>query len=388
MVKILNSRLGNIFSTHSILQPSQFAGLSGGSTMSPINVAKQLIDDARTNNKEIWLYLQDLSKCYDRVDTRILRHAMTRLKIPLNFIDLVIDLFTNRRNYVLTDVGKTPDYDVLVGIDQGEVISPLLWCIYYDPLLTKVQQSSHLGYNLSHSFAPDVRSPALITKDAKVPALAYMDDTLWISGLHGNLQSILRIASSFYSFTNILINDFKARLLSSITKPVPKKKNQPRQSPPSQTTFNISPSHNITVKFTLYATSIRYLGAWISIKKNDSTIISHARWTINHAVYNMRNACLTDLQLLYIYNKVLIPQLEYRTQMTILTKDNCDAISSIFIQLFKAKLNLARSTPNAIPLNRWIYNYRDLYGVQLQAKLSNFLIALNHQSLLGKVTNI
>src|SRR5438128_12553535 len=102
----------------------------------------------------------------------------------------------------------------------------------------------------------------------------------------------------------------------------------------------------------------------------------------------MHNACLTDLQLFYIYNKVLIPQLEYKIQMTILTKDNCDAISSIFIQLFKAKLNLARSTPNAILLNRWIYNYRDLYGVQLQAKLSNFLIALNHQSLLGKVTNI
>ena len=238
--------------------------------MSPINVAKQLIDDARTNNKKIWLYLQDLSKCYDRVDTRILRHAMTRLKIPLSFVDLVIDLFTNRRNYVLTDVGKTPDYDVLIEIDQGEVISPLLWCIYYDPLLTKVQQSSHLGYNLSHSFAPDIRSPALITKDAKVPALAYMDDTLWISGLHGNLQSTLRIASSFYSFTNILVNDFKARLLFSVTKPIPKKKNQPRQPPPSQTIFNISPSHNITVKFTPYASSIRYLGAWISIKKNDT----------------------------------------------------------------------------------------------------------------------
>ena len=181
--------------------------------------------------------------------------------------------------------------------------------IYYDPLLTKVQQSSHLGYNLSHSFAPDIRSPALITKDAKVPALTYMDGTLWISGLHGNLQSILHIASSFYSFTNILINDFKARLLSSVTKPIPKK--------------------------TPYATSIRYLGTWISIKKNDTTIVSHARWTINHAVYNMRNACLTDLQLLYIYNKILIPQLEYRTQMTVLMKDNCNAISSIFIHSLK-----------------------------------------------------
>src|SRR5207248_4511703 len=140
-----------------------------------------------------------------------------------------------------------------------------------------------------------------------------------------------------------------------------KEKNQPRQPPPSHMTFNISPSHNITVKFTPYATSIRYLDAWISIKKNNTTIIGHARRTINHAVYNMHNAYLTDLQLLYIYNKVLISQLEYRTQMTILTKDNCDAISPIFIQLFKAKLNLARSTSNAILLNRWIYNYRDLY---------------------------
>ena len=74
--------------------------------------------------------------------------------------------------------------------------------------------------------------------------------------------------------------------------------------------------------------------------------------------------------------------------MTILSKDNCDKISAIFIQLFKSKLSLARSAPNAILLNRWIYNYRDLYGIQLQAKLSNFLIALNHKSLLGQVTYI
>src|SRR5436190_10266133 len=62
-----------------------------------------------------------------------------------------------------------------------------------------------------------------------------MDDTLWISGLHGNLQSILRIASSFYSFTNILVNDFKARLLSSVSKPVPKKRtNQDNHLPLKQ----------------------------------------------------------------------------------------------------------------------------------------------------------
>src|SRR5207237_5221315 len=164
--------------------------------MSPINVTKQLIDDARTNNKEIWLYLQDLSKCYDRVDTRILRHAMTRLKIPFNFIDLVIDLFTNRRNYVLTDVGKTPDYEVLVGIDQGEVISPLLWCIYYDPLLTKVEQQE-LGYNIVHQYRPNIYDRHAEYNCITVGDLAFMDDTTWITETKESLEEILKIADDF-----------------------------------------------------------------------------------------------------------------------------------------------------------------------------------------------
>src|SRR5947207_398397 len=89
--------------------------------MSPITVIKHMIDDARLNDKEIWIYLQDLFKCYDRVDTRILCHIMNQLKIPLGFINLILDLFTNRKNFVLTDVDKTKDYDVLVGIDQKGV---------------------------------------------------------------------------------------------------------------------------------------------------------------------------------------------------------------------------------------------------------------------------
>src|SRR2546423_14976690 len=83
----------------------------------------------------------------------------------------------------------------------------------------------------------------------------------------------------------------------------------------------------------------------------------------------MHYSKLTDLQLLYIHNKVLIPELEYRSQVTVLSKADCDTISSPILSLIKTKLQLARSTPNAMFYNRWIYNYRDFYGVQLQAKL-------------------
>ena len=59
-----------------------------------------------------------------------------------------------------------------------------------------------------------------------------------------------------------------------------------------------------------------------------------------------------------------------------------------FIRLFKHRLSIASTAPNAILLNNMIYNYRDLYGVQLQSKLSNFQVAINHPLLLGKITHL
>ena len=38
--------------------------------------------------------------------------------------------------------------------------------------------------------------------------------------------------------------------------------------------------------------------------------------------------------------------------------------------------------------NCYIYNFRDLYEVQKQSKITNFFIQLNNKGLLGQVTNI
>ena len=77
-----------------------------------------------------------MSKADDRVNIFMLRKAMARLCIPSFFINIITNLFLNRSNSVFTAYGNTDPYNVIVGIDQGEVISTLLWVIYYDPLLS------------------------------------------------------------------------------------------------------------------------------------------------------------------------------------------------------------------------------------------------------------
>ena len=55
---------------------------------------------------------------------------MNQLKIPELCIQVIINLFSKRKNAVFTVDGLSDYYDVRIGIDQEEFILPLLWCIY------------------------------------------------------------------------------------------------------------------------------------------------------------------------------------------------------------------------------------------------------------------
>ena len=212
MVRLLNNRLAKIFVQHKVLRGNQFAGLPGTSTFEPLRIINEIIEDAKEKHNEIWLLFQDMSKAYDRLNIHMLRHALDRLQIPSQFSTLICNLFTQRKNRVFTAVGTTTPYDVLIGIDQGEVISPLLWCIYYDPLLCEIEKQK-LGYTINHSYRQNVYSDSLTSLQHTSSSLAFMDDTTWIASSQQNLESILSIADDFNNLNNILVNKSKSELL-------------------------------------------------------------------------------------------------------------------------------------------------------------------------------
>ena len=138
--KIITNRLSNICSSYPILNNSNFVALPGNSTTTPITILSHLIEDAQVQNKEIWMLAQDISKAYDSVHIPLLKRALLRIKVPLSLVNLITNIFTHRSNSVITNFGNTKLYQVHDGIDQGETITPLLWRIYYDPLLSKITQ--------------------------------------------------------------------------------------------------------------------------------------------------------------------------------------------------------------------------------------------------------
>ena len=97
---------------------------------------------------------------------------------------------------------------------------------------------------------------------------------------------------------------------------------------------------------------------------------------------------ITDKQLLYIFNMVAIPRIEYRTQVTTLSHTECEKIAAPFRRILKNKLGLSITFPTANFQNNDVYSYRDLFEVQLQSKITNFIIQINDKGLLGTVTDI
>lgn len=148
MMKVLTSRLSARIQEHNLLRGLNFAALKGESTTSPIALLNCAIEDAREKNKELWIVCQDMAKAFDSVGLTPLKIALQRIKLPPNIIDFIIHIFKERKIKIITTYGLSNGFTAEDGIDQGEIISPLLWRIFYDPLLYRIQSDPKFGYTM------------------------------------------------------------------------------------------------------------------------------------------------------------------------------------------------------------------------------------------------
>ena len=79
-----------------------------------------------------------MSKAYDSVNLNLFRKSLIRINMPSKLIEILTNLLDDRHNRVITNLGLTNSYSVKNEIDQGETITPLFWCIYYDPFIHKI----------------------------------------------------------------------------------------------------------------------------------------------------------------------------------------------------------------------------------------------------------
>ncbi|GES84981.1 ribonuclease H-like domain-containing protein [Rhizophagus clarus] len=308
---------------------------------------------AKKYKKEIWIGVQDLSKAYDRINISLLRLAMARLRFPQPIIELILQLFTDRTNRIILHNDSISDpYQVMQGIDQGEVVSPLLWIIYYDPLFARINSLRELAFTVELQQIKNIWNPAADQKVSySTTVQSYLDDTTWVAPSLTHMKTLLEISNEFYELANIQINKDKYRLLTNNKLYVGKE-------------IELILGTELTkVKINKKKEGVRILGVYIDAFNSPSPTLKKLRQTVVLFANTLRRKKLTHNHVVYITNKVLMPILEYRNQFQVFTIEQCNFVMAPIKKLFKQSLHLPRSTPDALihhyllpSINNFFYN--------------------------------
>ena len=126
VIRIIQKRLCKVIVQKKILKGANFAGLPEESTMTPIHILNNVIEDAIQKNNELWIAFQDMRKAFDSVSMTALELAMRRIQFLEMLIKFIKHLYKDREIRVITNRGTTRFFTAGDGIDQGEVISLLI----------------------------------------------------------------------------------------------------------------------------------------------------------------------------------------------------------------------------------------------------------------------
>ena len=376
-MKILTNRLSKILVLHDyILGENNFAALPEKSTIEPIHIINNVLEEAREQNKELWILLQDMSKAYDLVNRERLWDAMKCIKLPKKFINIIKNSLINRKNRVITDLGLTEEYPMLNGIDQGEIMSPLLWIIYYDPVFTKIKKEKDIGYTMDHHWNPNPASNKTISITHEIHNVAYMDDTTWLSKGKTEIEKQLDIANKFNRYNGIKVNPEKSQLIIV------------NSSEKDEDNYVKYGKNTTIIKPLKKGDLTQFLGVWISDKNNKNFVKKQIQKDVQ-TIYNLtRGKLVTAEQMAYVLNAVAISRIEYKAHLTIFNELEAKSLTAKLRTCLRNKIGIANTAPNVLLNRKELYNLIDFFDRQIEAQTSNLILKLNDKGALGITTEI
>jgi len=175
----------------------QFGFKSKHSTNMCTMVLKETISYYVSNNSSVYCSFLDASKAFDRVHYCKLFRLLVKRGLPPCIVRILINLYTVNQVRVLWADLASDFFSALNGVKQGGVISPILFCIYIDDLLTRLS-SSGVGCFVGLDFAG---------------ALSYADDIVLLAPTPTAMRQLLAICDSYASEFDIVFNADKSKFL-------------------------------------------------------------------------------------------------------------------------------------------------------------------------------
>lgn len=159
----------------------QFAYKRRHSTTMCTIVLKEVVKYYFQRRGDVYCALIDASKAFDRVKLDILFDILIERGLPAPITRLLLDMYMQQRVRTSFNEAHSKCFSVSNGVRQGGVISPILFTLYTDTLLRKLEANG-LGCHIGHQY---------------YGALAYADDLTLLAPTGQMLQQMLRVCEEF-----------------------------------------------------------------------------------------------------------------------------------------------------------------------------------------------
>jgi hypothetical protein len=125
---------------------------------------------------------------------------MNNLGVPTKLRNLIMDSYKNTTVRIWSCGTASNPIDIKKGVKQGCPLSPLLFDLCVDPLITLIKKHTEDGYTAEGLETATIQ--------------AYADDMILISNSEEGLQRQINRAENFFKFANISLNPNKCEVIS------------------------------------------------------------------------------------------------------------------------------------------------------------------------------
>ncbi|KAG9298737.1 hypothetical protein G9A89_012805 [Geosiphon pyriformis] len=312
-----------------------------------------------------------MQKAYDSVGWHHLRASLQRVKMCKRFIKFFGGIHEDRVNRVMTDFGLSDGYKVHNGLDQGEVFSPLLWKIFYDPLLCKVKRHEHLcEYRINTKF---VLKTGRIESDGGLTSYfsagAFVDDTIWVGNCQASTQYALNIASEFFVINNISINSEKTVAI-------------PINQGIKMASLSICGQ---PISIARKGETHWYLDIFLSTERLSKLSVAKTHADVCFFVNVVFRKVITDKQFSYLVLAVLQPIVSYRIQFSFVFFNVCHKWDVLVKKGLRSKACLSHDFPDAALHYPSLYGLKSFKQMQSKGKIAALIMFSNTPGILGRL---
>ena len=188
--KVLANRLQ--YSLEDIISTEQTAAVKGRTIIENLQINRDIISFANTNNLEASIITLDQEKAFDRVDRKFLLKTLKKFGYGPKMISIIEALYNNIEAQIKINGNLSQSFHVETGVRQGCPLSMILYIILAEVMITNIIKNK------------DIKGITVAQKEIKVSAFA--DDTTLYIGDNRSFPHLQHQLRQFELFAGVRYN--------------------------------------------------------------------------------------------------------------------------------------------------------------------------------------